>query len=162
MNQPPIIPPILGSLSSDIILVCDEGMTIREANTLALRTIGAQVIGQPLIAVFRNVSEDKARRFIAHLSTFREGEMCEAWELFLTPLSKESEGRERISLSLRGGKLAGGWWLFVGACEPVQLTMIYHEVLAINSELTNLVRQMTKDRTRLANQLSQFQAQEPD
>jgi hypothetical protein len=161
MNQP-VIPPILGTLSSDIILACDEDMTICEANALALRTIGTEVIGQPLIAVFRNTSEQKARRFIEHLSTFQVGEMCEAWELFLTPLSTESEGRERMSLSLRGGKLAGGWWLFVGACEPVQLTMIYHEVLAINSELTNLVRQMTKDRSRLANQLSQVRTQEPD
>jgi hypothetical protein len=41
-------------------------------------------------------------------------------------------------------------------CEPPQLTAIYHEVLSINSELTNLIRQLNKEQARLAAQIERL------
>jgi len=61
-----------------------------------------------------------------------------------------------VVCAMRGGLVAPGNWLIMGASDPPELTSIYYEVLAMNSELTNLIRRLSKEQSRLNAQLSMF------
>jgi len=62
---------------------------------------------------------------------------------------------------MRGGLTEQGEWLLVGTYESPQAQALYHEALAMNSELTNLIRQLNKEHARLSSQLSaQIETQE--
>jgi hypothetical protein len=44
----------------------------------------------------------------------------------------------------------------VASRDSPQLTALYHEVLAMNNELTNLIRQISKEQARLITQLERL------
>jgi len=145
------IPPMLGKLTHDVIILCSKDKIIQEANPFALRMIGPDIVGKSLESLFSDMSGSKVHSFIEHMSQFDMGEISETWELFFdTP---EDEPRP---INIRGGVMDTGEWLLVGTCEPPQLTTIYYEVLAINSELTNLVRRLSKDLAMLNSRLARL------
>lgn len=147
----PVIPPILGRLSHDVMLVCDRESIIQEANPLALRLMGPEIVGKPLSDVMAEKSKAKGEAFLGYLQELQEGDLSEAWELFF-----QVAGSSPMPVSVRGGLLEQDVWLLVGGCEPPQLTTIYHEVLAINTELTNLIRQLSKEQARLTSQVNRL------
>ncbi len=147
----PCIPPMLGVLSHDIILVCDASGMVQEANTLAQRMFGADLIGSMLEQLLSEHAAEKGAAFLQQLGELAPGAVGPAWELlFHVPNSTP------LPISMRGGNMSPDAWMLVGACEPPQLTSIYHEVLAINSELTNLIRQLSKEHARLAEQVGRL------
>lgn len=145
------IPPLLGRLSHDIILVYDEQHTILEANPLALRLLGSSVVGCSIMELMTDMSEEKALRFFDCTRTLALGEMSDTWELLF-----EIPGAEPMLINVRAGFWQPGRWLLVGMCESPQLTTLYHEVLAMNTELTNLIRELCREQARLSSQVSRL------
>jgi hypothetical protein len=100
-------------------------------------------------------SHEKGVTFLAELKQEID-QASEAWELIF-----QSTQAEPVLLQVRGGWLASGQWLFVGSNDLLNFSDVYYEVLAINSEMTNLIRQLSKDQARLNSQLETlFQVQE--
>ncbi|MFP4438316.1 MAG: hypothetical protein ACLFVO_13805 [Chloroflexaceae bacterium] len=155
MNSP-AIPELLGTLSYDIILVCDSQEIVQEANPLAQQLLGEQIIGHPLLELMTTMSRAKGRAFLNYLHDQPDLTQVETWELlFHVPQTVPMRVRAR------GGPLEQGGWLIVCGCEPPYMMALYHEVLAMNSELTNLVRELSKKQSVLTNQLTQLlQAEE--
>lgn len=145
----PIIPPILGKLSHDIILVGTPEGIIQEANELAIHLFGKDVLGKTLLSLMSPKSHAKGETFFKHMLEFDVGEVSNTWELFFKTLETDT-----FLVNARAGLLESGIWVMMGACEPPQLTAIYYEVLAMNSELTNLIRRLSKDQARLTNKLN--------
>jgi PAS domain-containing protein len=137
------IPAILGSLSNDLILVCDEAYVVQEANALACHILGTHMIGQPLINLLHRTSQDKGQAFLEHTRSIAAGETGDTWELLFA-----APDREPLLISMRAGRSEHGTWLLVGMCESPQFTALYHEVLSINSQLTNLVRHLSKEQSQ--------------
>lgn len=143
------IPELLGTLSHDIILVCNDQGVVQEANQLARQLLGEAIVGRLLLDLMTAMSYHKGEAFLNYLYTLPPNTTGDAWELlFHVPRSIP------LRVSARGGALAGGGWLIVGGCEPPQLVALYHEVLAINSELTNLIRQLCKEQATLTSQVT--------
>lgn len=142
------IPDLIGQLSNDIILVCDQQCVVREANTVALQMLGSDIVGRPTLQLLATMSRTKGRAFFDHLRRLNAGECSEPWEL-LFHIARSAP----LLISMRGGSTGGGQWLLVGSHESPQLTVLYHEVLAINSELTNLVRQLSKEQAQLTSRI---------
>jgi hypothetical protein len=140
---------MLGSLSHDLILVCDAEHRVREANPLSLTMLGPSIIGQPLQALLSDMTIAKNEAFLDHLDRIEIGSISDEWELLF-----HSSRPDPLLINLRAGLCDQGQWLLVGTCESPQLTALYHEVLAMNSELTNLIREMSKEQARLSDQLS--------
>lgn len=143
------IPALLGHLSHELILVCDRQFVVSEANPLARQMLGQHIVGQPFRALLSEMTPAKNDAFLHHLQSVAAGSISESWEmLFQIP------EREPVLLHMRGGLTEQGEWLLVGTYESPQAQALYHEVLAMNSELTNLIRQLNKEHARLSNQLS--------
>jgi len=147
----PAIPELLGTLSHDIILVCNTQEIVQEANPLAQQLLGEQIIGHPLLELMTTMSRAKGRAFLNHLSNQPDPAAAETWELvFHVPQTVP------LRVRARGGPLKQGGWLIVCGCEPPHMMALYHEVLAMNSELTNLVRQLSKEQSVLTNRLTRL------
>lgn len=151
-----LIPAPLGALSHDLILACDGEMIVREANALAVALLGRRVVGQPLLRLFAMMARPKAGAFLAQLRDLPPDATTEPWELlFHVPRATP------LLANVRGGVVPCGGWLIVGSCPSPQLTTLYHEVLTINNELTNLVRQLSKEQALLSSRINRLlQAQE--
>jgi hypothetical protein len=145
------IPPLLGRLSHDIILVYDAQHTILEANPLALRLLGSSVVGRSIMDVMTDMSEEKAQMFLGCTHELALGEMSDIWELLF-----EMPNAEPMLINVRAGFWQPGRWLLVGMCESPQLTALYHEVLAMNTELTNMIRELCREQARLSSQVSRL------
>lgn len=150
MNQN-LIPDMLGRLSHEIILVCDEHGTIHEANPIALNMFGLSIIGRHLQELLFEKSVDKGNAFLSQLFELEMNSISNTWELYFNQPDSEP-----IACNIRGGKELAGYWIIIGACEPPELTAIYYEVLAMNSELTNLIRQLSKEQARLMTRLNEL------
>jgi hypothetical protein len=158
MTLPASIPNLIGQLSNDIMLICDQQCIVREANPVALQTLGNEIVGRPVLQLLATMSRTKGRAFFDHLRRLAPGECSEPWEL-LFHMSQAAP----LLISVRGGATDDGQWLLVGSHESPQLTVLYHEVLAINSELTNLVRQLSKEQAQLTSRIETLMsAQEHD
>jgi hypothetical protein len=139
---------LIGQLSNELILVCDGDLIVREANALALVTLSERIIGQPLLHLIAPVARGKGAAFIAELQRLSTEQLSVTWELLLrvpqdTPLL----------IGLRGGALPAGGWLIMGGGEPSGLSRLYKEVLALNTELTDLVRKLTREQAVLSEQV---------
>lgn len=145
------IPGLIGILSNDLMLVCDGSYVVQEANTMALDLLGPDIIGQPLPHLLHDMSQTKGRSFFEHARGVAVGSTSESWELMFQP----SHGNPML-INVRAGRCQQQQWLFVGTYESPQFTALYHEVLAMNSELTNLIRQLSKEQARLSNQLARL------
>jgi len=149
------IPTLLGALSHDFILALTPEHLICEANPLARQILGPQILGRPFLDLLTSESYSKGVAFLAELKQEAD-QASEAWELIF-----HSTQAEPVLLQARGGWLASGHWLFVGSNAMLNFSDVYYEVLAINSEMTNLIRQLSKDQARLNSQLENlFQVQE--
>ncbi len=145
------IPALLSTLTQDLVLVCDHSCRVYEANTLAVRLLGDYIVGKPFIQLLPPASQSKGNAFLEHMYNLNENQVSDTWELlFDTPSS------ELLLLNVRGGATGDGSWLLVGSRESPQLTALYHEVLAMNSELTTLIRQISKEQARLIQQLERL------
>jgi hypothetical protein len=145
------IPELLGSLSHDLIMVYDEHYVIREANALALHFLGEQCVGQALPTLFADMAYDKGMAFLAQANTLQVGQTGEPWELLLNTVHIEP-----TLIKMRAGRWQPQSWLLVGMCDSPQLTALYHEVLEMNSELTNLIRQLSQEQSRLSGEVSRL------
>jgi hypothetical protein len=145
------IPALLGTLTRDLIFACDAQSIVSEANPLATRLLGSYMVGQPLIQLLSTGSHTKGNMFLEHLSGLAEGGVSDTWELLF-----DTPSAEPLLLNLRAGRLEHGGWLFVASRDSPQLTALYHEVLAMNNELTNLIRQISKEQARLITQLERL------
>ncbi len=145
------IPTLLGSLTHDLIVLCNPSYVVLEANTLAQEMLGTHIVGQSLLQLLHEKSQMKGQSFLKHLSHLAANETSNAWELVFYSASGET-----VMINVRAGLSDNGNWLLVGTCESPQLTALYHEVLAMNSELTNLIRQLSKEQARLNEQLSRL------
>jgi hypothetical protein len=143
------IPALLGHLSHELILVCGQEFTVHEANPLAKQMLGAHIVGQPFRGLLSEMTPAKNDAFLRHLQSVAKDQISESWELLF-----QVPEREPVLLHVRGGLTEQGEWLIVGTYESPQAQALYHEVLAMNSELTNLIRQLNKEHARLSNQLS--------
>lgn len=138
---------IVSSLSRDVIITCSPQCDIIEANAVARRMLGDMIVNQPFLSLLEESSRAKGKRFLEELAKTTEGEISHPWELiFHVPQGTP------IAMSIRGGMVEEGM-VVVGTGEPPDLTTIYYEVLAMNSELTNLVRQISKEQARLSARL---------
>jgi len=155
MTQP-TIPPMIGMLSHDIIIVCDEQTVVGEVNHVALGLLGSDIVGKPFASLLSERSYDKGDAFLDYITGLEIGDTTETWELSFQTIHSRS-----MPISIRSGRIEDNTWLLVGTIESPQLTAIYQEVLAINSELTNLIRQLSKEQAKLTDQLTRLlQAQE--
>jgi hypothetical protein len=57
---------------------------------------------------------------------------------------------------MRGGRLPDGGWMIMGSGESPRLANLYHEVLAINTELTNLIRELTREQAVLTGTINRL------
>lgn len=146
------IPDILGRLSHDVMLLCTREGVVCEANPVAKRILGEHIINQPLETLFSDMVGSKGKAFLDQLLDLADNETSNTWELFF----KVPDSNDITPINMRGGAVDRERILLVGACEPPQLTAIYHEVLAINSELTNLIRQLSKEQARLSARLERL------
>lgn len=146
------VPAMLGRLSHDVILICNRQGVVREANPVALRLLGDHIVDHSLEELFSEITGSKGQAFLEHLWKLETGDISTTWELFFTIPNVH----EPAPINIRGGIVDHETVLLVGACEPPQLTAIYHEVLAINSELTNLIRQLSKEQARLSARLERL------
>jgi hypothetical protein len=145
------IPAILSALSNDLILVCDEHYIIQEVNPLATDMLGESLVGQSFLHILHDSSQSKGQGFLEHIARIGTNNTSDSWELlFNVPRDHP------MLITMRAGTCDQHTWLFVGTCESPQLTALYHEVLAMNSQLTNLIRQLSKEQARLHGQLVQL------
>lgn len=137
--------PLIGRLSGELILVCDEQLLVSEANEPARSLLGERVVGRPVLRLVAAMGRVKGVAFTDALRALGGDEVTAPWELLLhVPRSTP------VLASLRGARLPGGGWVIVGGGESPRLTQLYHEVLALNRELTDLVRQLTREQAALA------------
>lgn len=150
------IPPMIGSLSHDLMLVCDKQGIIQEANPIALHMLGYDIIGNKLLSLLSDESTEKGKAFLRNSSKLDVGEISGMWELiFNTP------GLVHTPVRMRSGLFSQEKLILVGTCDQPHLMGVYNEVLAINSELTNLIRQVSKEQARLTTRLTKLiEAQE--
>lgn len=142
---------ILGLLSNDVILTCDPEGVVQHANVVAERRLGSELVGRPLLKLLSTMSRPKGIAFVEQLRTLTPGQTTEPWEL-LFHLARSTP----LLICMRGAILDDGCWLLVGGLESPQLTTLYHEVLTINNELTNLVRRLSKEQAHLSRHLSRL------
>jgi hypothetical protein len=145
------IPDMLGRLSHDIIVVYNDDSVICETNAVAERVFGRDLVDQPLQSIFSSKTQTKTDRFLAQMRELSVGDISSSWELYF-----DIPDQSPMPVTLRGGALDQTLHMIVGAFESPQLTAIYHEVLAINSELTNLIRQLSKEQAHLSAQLDRL------
>lgn len=146
---------LLGALTQDIILVCDRGHIVREANPLACDLLGGDLIGRPLLSLLSTMSQTKGEAFLEHTRQIAPGTASDTWELlFHVPPTEPLLANVRMGFSTRG------YWLVVGTHESPQLSALYHEVLAMNTELTGMIRELSREQVRLSNQVSRLLAEQ--
>ncbi len=151
-----VIPPMLGSLCHDMILVCDKQSIIQEANPVAMHMLGQDIIGNQLFTLLSDNSIEKGKAFIKNSNRLDVGEISGTWELIFN-----THALAHTPVKMRGGLFSQEKLLLVGSCEQQHLMGVYNEVLAINSELTNLIRQVSKEQARLTTRLTRLiEAQE--
>lgn len=143
--------PLISQLSHELIMVCDQELVVREVNELAASMIGERIIGRPLLQLFSNMARPKAIAFINALLALDPGQVTATWELLL-----HMPRAAPLLVGLRGGRIGEGGWLLMGNGEPPRLTGLYHEVLALNTELTDLVRTLTREHAALAQQIERL------
>lgn len=140
---------VVSRLSHELMLFCDDGLVVREANPLALTTLGPRIIGRPLAQLFATMARPKGAAFIEELGRLDAEAVSATWELLLhVPRAAPT------LVGLRGGRSPAGGWVIMGASEPPHLTALYHEVLGLNTELTDLIRDLTRQQAGLSAQLA--------
>lgn len=151
------LPGLIGKLSHELMLACDDELTVREANSLALSTLGPRIVGRPLLQLITSMARPKGAVFIAELEALEPEQVSTTWELLLhVPRAAP------LLIGLRGGRRREGGWLIMGAVESPRLSGLYHEVLALNKELTELIRQLTRQQAELNHKLERLPiTQEP-
>jgi hypothetical protein len=133
-----------------MILICDDQMTVREANELALATLSDNILGRPLLLLVANMARSKGATFIDELRCLDTKGVTPTWELMLhVPRDVP------LLVGLRGARLPDGGWMIMGSGESSRLMGLYHEVLSLNTELTNLIRQLTRDKAALTRSVNQ-------
>lgn len=144
---------MLARLSNELILVCDDQMLVREANPLALETLGAQIVGKALPQLAAHVARSKAEAFAAELRQLDTDGVSTSWELLL-----QVPQAPPLLAGLRGGRTHEGGWMIMGAGETPRLTALYYEVLALNTELTNMIRGLIREQADLNSTVSRLVA----
>ncbi len=147
----PVIPALFGDLSHDLILICDRHGLIREANLRSRQLLGEDIIGSPLLQLLSTMSHIKGNDFLQQITTLSPGATSDTWELLF-----DSADAAPLCVSIRAGALSPDYRVLIGGYEPPRLTTLYHEVLAINSELTNIIRQLSKEQARLRDQIERL------
>lgn len=135
---------MIGLLSHDLIMVCDAQHVVRETNGVVGQVLGRQVVGLPFLALLPEMAQSKGQAFLEHLQQIPVGARSDTWELLFT-MSQPVP----LPISVRAGWCDQQTWVLVGTREPPHATALYHKVLAMNSELTNLIRQLSKEQARL-------------
>lgn len=146
-----VIPTLFGNLSHELILVCDRHGLIREANQRSRQLLGDDIIGSSLLQLLSTMSYTKGNAFLQHVATLPPGATSDVWELLF-----DRSDTAPLCVNMRAGALSPDYCVLIGGYEPPQLTTLYHEVLAINSELTNLIRQLSKEQARLGSQIERL------
>jgi hypothetical protein len=143
---------LIGSrLSGEVILICDDQMIVREANELARTTLSEHIVGRPLLRIVTAMARSKGKAFIDALGRLDDTAVTNTWELLLhVPRAAP------LLVSLRGGRLPEGGWMIMGSSDSPRLTALYHEVLSINTELTNVIRQLTREQAALVSSINQL------
>jgi hypothetical protein len=145
------IDPIFGRLSGELILVCDDDLTVRDANTLARSTLGERIVGRPLLKLITAMARAKGEAFLDALRSLGDADSTATWELLLhVPRAAP------LLTGLRGARRPGGGWVIMGGGESPGLSRLYHEVLSLNAELTDLIRQLTREQAALAATVSRL------
>jgi hypothetical protein len=145
----PSILAVVNRLSHELVLFCDDDMVVREANPVALTMLGPRLIGRPLLQLFSAMARPKGAAFLDELRGL-EGEAVSAtWELLL----HRSRAAHAL-VELRGSRSPEGGWVIIGASEPPHLTALYHEVLGLNAELSELIRNLTRQQASLSAQIA--------
>jgi hypothetical protein len=143
---------LLAELSYDLVLTCDAGTAVVAANSVALRTLGPRLLGKPLLKLTSTLSRPKTEAFLERIRMLGSGEISDSWELlFHVPRSVPLMARARAAALPEGG------WLLLANFEALQPSPLYEEVLAINNDLTALVRAVNKKQAALARQLARLQ-----
>ncbi len=135
---------MFGRLSGELILICNAQMQVCEANELTCATLGEPIVGQPLSQLFTSMARAKGAAFIAELQRLDASAVSATWELLL-----HVPHAAPLLAGLRGGRLPEGGWMILGSSELPHLTSLYHEVLSLNTELTNLIRDLTREQAAL-------------
>lgn len=148
-----VIPALFGDLSHELILICDKHGLIREANSRSRQLLGEDIIGSTLLQLLSTMSHTKGNAFLRHIATLSPGTTSDAWELLF-----DASDTAPLCVNIRAGALSPDYRVLIGGYEPLQLTTLYHEVLAINSELTNLIRHLSREQARLSNQIEQLKS----
>lgn len=138
------LPGLMGVLSRELFIICDQQYLVCEANKLALQMLGSHIVGRPFLSLLADMSRTKGQIFVEHLYRLDSGVISDSWELLFDVIDSPP-----VLFSTRGALYEPGKWLLVGTYESPQLTALYHKVLAMNSELTNLIRQLSKEQVRL-------------
>lgn len=142
---------LLGRLSHELILVCDSNLIVREANELAIKTLNQPLIGRALLQLIAPAARSKAVTFIAELQQLSPDQLTISWELLL-----HVRQHAPLLIGLRGGALPAGGWLLMGGGEPSGISRLYQEVLALNTELTDLIRKLTREQAALSAQVQRL------
>ncbi|RRR69484.1 MAG: hypothetical protein EI684_15545 [Candidatus Viridilinea halotolerans] len=142
---------LLGRLSNELILVCDHDLVVREANELAVQTLGEALLDHSLIELFSPTAQGKGTAFVAELQRLSPTQTTPTWELML-----DVPHGNRLLIGLRGGKLPNQGWLIMGGGEPSGISNLYHEVLALNIELTTLIRKLSREQTVLNDRIQRL------
>lgn len=135
---------LLGRLSNELIFVCDHDLIVREANGLAMRTLGEALLDHSLLELFSPAAQGKGTAFVAELQRLHDDQITPTWELML-----DVPHGNTLLIGLRGGRLPKRGWLIMGGGEPSGISNLYHEVLALNIELTTLIRKLSREQTIL-------------
>ncbi|MFV9506612.1 MAG: hypothetical protein AB4911_18840 [Oscillochloridaceae bacterium umkhey_bin13] len=144
---------LLGRLSHELIFMCDDGLIVREANGLALETLDRPLVGLPFAKLFATNARVKGEAFLGELRQLSPNEITVTWELML-----HVPHQAPLLIGLRAGALEGGGWVIMGGGEPTGMHRLYHEVLALNTELTDLVRKLTREQAALSEQVRRLLA----
>ncbi|PDW02002.1 hypothetical protein [Candidatus Viridilinea mediisalina] len=142
---------MLGRLSNELILVCDDDLVVREANGLAVQTLGTAIIDHSLFDLFSPAAQGKGTAFVAELQRLSADQITPTWELML-----DVPHGNKLLIGIRGGKLPGRGWLIMGGGEPSGISNLYHEVLALNIELTTLIRKLSREQTVLNDRIQRL------
>lgn len=147
---------LFSQLSGEIILICDDQLLVREVNDLARTTLGDHIVGRPLLQLIAAMARSKGAAFIDELQRLDGTGVTATWELMLhVPRSAPP-----LFVGMRGGRLPDGGWMIMASSESPRLAHLYHEALSINIELTNLIRELTREQATLTRTLNHLLARQ--
>lgn len=144
---------LLSRLSHELIFVCDDALIVREANELAITTLAQPIVGEAFAKLFASNARIKGEAFIAELRRLGPDELTVTWELLL-----HVPDQAPLLIAIRAGALQGGGWVLMGGSEPTGVYRLYQEVLALNTELSDLVRKLTREQAALSDHVRRLLA----